>query len=210
MKYEEPLDNWLLFADLGEDINRNPEYLARVGKALDKMTIFLDDPSSHGDLFDAMSTIWNWSYPLELTPDDMARAKELYRRVYQRGGKGSTYAQEGLLDLVACAQDPAAIPFWLEILEYQRARDRFTKKRRVRALAALALLAISKDDHQAYEALWHLTRHPNPDIRGQAVYYLGEAYLCPKRPLPRGHKPTSCRSLQKTQLSSRASRLALF
>ena len=184
MRYEEPLDDWLLFADMSKEFDRDMVYLAKAQKALDRLTAFLDNPPTRGDLIDAMSEIWNWSYPMELPPDDVTRAQELYRRVYNKGGKGSTYAQRGLLGLLACAQDTAVIPFWLEILEYKRERDRFTNRRRVRALAALALLAIGKNDPQSYETLWHLARHPNPDIRGQAVYYLGEAYQNPERPLP--------------------------
>jgi hypothetical protein len=47
---------------------------------------------------------------------DLPRAQALYRRVIEVGGTGTTYVQKALPELTSTADDPASIPFWLEIL----------------------------------------------------------------------------------------------
>ena len=129
-----------------------------------------------------------WIGPLEiacLPGEDVARAEELYRRVYATGGTGTTYVQEGLLFIIGAACQPASIAFWRNMLNLTRPRDTFTTKRRTTALAALAYLAVH-DNAEAETVLAQCTQHANADIRAQAVFYWGEIYLARKQPLPTG------------------------
>jgi len=128
--------------------------------------------------------LWGWGGAVALAPADLARALDLYRRVYVTGGTGNTYVQEGLLNLIAATEDPASVPFWVEILDLSRPRDAFTGRRRTLALAALACLAIRRNEPVAYAALRDAAHHVRPEVRALGVHYLGRAYLEAERPLP--------------------------
>jgi hypothetical protein len=52
------------------------------------------------------------------------------------------------------------------------------------SLAALALLAIERDDTGAYAALADALSHPHEQVRALAAFYLAEAYAVPERELP--------------------------
>jgi hypothetical protein len=119
-----------------------------------------------------------------VAPADLPRAQELYRRVFEAGGTGNMYIQEALLTLIAATEDPASIPFWLEILELSRPRDQFANQRRTLALAALARLVIQRNAPAACDALRGLARHKHPEVRALAVHYLGRVYLDAERPIP--------------------------
>lgn len=72
----------------------------------------------------------------------------------------------------------------VDLIDFSQARDPFTRRRRLLALAALALLAIEINDAASYAALQQATQHSNPDVRGIAVGYLGRTYLDTERPFP--------------------------
>ncbi len=120
------------------------------------------------------SGIGPWSLR-PVPPADLPAAHELYRRVVERGGSGSSYVQVGLLEMIASTCDPLSTAFWLEILDLKRPRDSFAGRRRTYALAALALAAIRLNAGEAYDALIRAVRHPNPDVRSLAALYLGRA-----------------------------------
>jgi hypothetical protein len=52
------------------------------------------------------------------------------------------------------------------------------------ALAALALLAIERDEARAYTALADALAHPHEQARALAAFYLAQAYAVPERALP--------------------------
>jgi hypothetical protein len=143
---------------------------------LDELEAWLDSPPEsrrremplvHGGRFSSA----------RIDPAELPRAQELYRRVVAASGSRKTYAEEALLSLVACALDPAAIPFFVEMLGLAPPRDKHAAQRRQYSLAALALLAYQRDDPDALAALTDATRHPHPQARALAAYYLRVVYI---------------------------------
>jgi hypothetical protein len=119
-----------------------------------------------------------------LSDADVAEAQRLFLALWEQGGSGLSYVLESLLDGLALAMSPASVPFWQQLLDLSRPRDRTTTPRRTYALAALALLAIERDEPRAYEALATALEHPHEQVRGLAAYYLAEAYRIPERSVP--------------------------
>lgn len=185
---DDPLEAWSrpsLFGMFDFSPAEIPEQQARLSGALDRLEALLDTPPPEGKKRDFYGNgLWGFNGKMPLPPGELQRAEQLYRRVVESGGSGVKYAQEGLLDLIAATEDPLSIPFWLEMLDWQRPREQFASQRRLISLAALARMAISRDEASAYEALRGATRHAKPDARALAVYYLGEAYLQADRPVP--------------------------
>ena len=97
---------------------------------------------------------------------------------------GSTYIQRGLLEMIALAREPSSVPFWSALLDLRRPRDCFAAARRDRALAALALLSITKDTPEAWNGLSAAAQHVDPEARALAVYYIGCACQEGEGPLP--------------------------
>lgn len=181
MRRNDPLDEWLIHSEYGIPAKRLLKLQHETHTALEELTAYLDHPPKRANLMDVRLGMWN---DTGLAQTDLAKAQDLYRRVYVTGGTGNLHAQEELLNLIGFTQDSATIPFWLELLDLSRPRDSFTMKRRTMALAALALLVIRAQDPAAVTALRQAARHAHPDIRALAVYYLGRAFLESERPLP--------------------------
>lgn len=182
MSLQDPLENWLFLDDLQLPPERAAFIQAETRASLDRLTEFLDNPSpKRRDLRDVRIHRWNVA---ALAPDDLLRAQTLYRRVYETGGAGNTYVQEGLLSMIAVTASSDSIPFWLDLLSLTRPRDYFSTQRRSMSLAALALLAIRRDIPEAYAALRQAAHHSNPVVRALAVESVGQAYLQAERPLP--------------------------
>jgi hypothetical protein len=184
MNREDPLDTWLFLRNV---IESKPEVVAQrqaeAHDALDRLTDLLDHPPvKWADL--NRSGLWGWGGAMGLAPTDLTRAQELYQRVYATGGPGNSSIQGSLLDLIAATDNPTSIPFWVELLDLSRPRDSFTVKRQTLSLAALARLAIGRDVPAAYEALRGAARHVRPEVRAQALHYLGRVHLETERPLP--------------------------
>ena len=111
MDRDDPLSSWLFVDQLKLNTDDVAQRQAKIHVALDRLSALLDSPpSKRVNLTNA--GIWDWQVtgPAD---DDLARAQELYRRVYETGGTGSTYAQESLLELIALALDPHSVPFWM-------------------------------------------------------------------------------------------------
>jgi len=119
-----------------------------------------------------------------LGPDDLDRLRTLYLRAVEVGGAGGTAIQSALLDLIGRSALPASVPFWTELLELRRPRDRFAGKRRVLALAALAYLVAEEEDASSLNALMEATRHDEPQVRAEAVRHLVAAFRESERPFP--------------------------
>lgn len=184
MNRDDPLDNWLLVRSVNEldpkDVARRQ---AESHEALDRLTNVLDNPPVKWTGMRDTGLWGSWN-AVGFAPVDLARAQELYRRVYITGGAGSSYIQESLLSQIAAAEDPTSIPFWLEILDLSRPRDSFAEKRRTLALAALARLVIQRDIPAAADALRQAAHYIHPQVRALAVRYLGRVYLETERSIP--------------------------
>lgn len=116
--------------------------------------------------------------------ESLAEVERRYLEVWERGGNSSSHVLEGLTQALALARSPAAIPFWLKLLDLSRPRDQGTTKRRDAALAALALRAIMDGDARAETALIDALGHPHEQVRALAAYYLGSVYLEAEREPP--------------------------
>ena len=166
MRDKDPLESWL-YLDRARRYDEMPaEFYEHSRAALGRLSTLLEAPISKKVNL-AESGIYECSRNA-LAPSDLSRACELCRRVVARGGSGSTFVQEGLLEMIASAKDLASIPFWLEILDISRPRDSFAEKRRVYALAALARIALRRNAPEGYEPLRTAARHQNPEVRGVA------------------------------------------
>jgi hypothetical protein len=174
------LEDWLFLVKIVDsESSEMAERQKRISESLDRLAEYLDsDPSEKKKLDNIYLNQWNVA---PLAPKELARAQQLYPALVERGGAGSSYVQEGMLSMLALTLNPGSPPFWSKILEINRPRDTFANRRRTFALAALALLAIKRNEPAAYEALCAAARHANESVRGRAVYYLGRAYLDAKR-----------------------------
>ena len=77
------------------------------------------------------------------------------------------------------------MPFWLEILNLKKPRDTFREERIIRALAALALMAVYDETSTAYRGLVQSAKtNPDAAARAQALHYLGEVHAYLENPLP--------------------------
>ena len=184
MRNDEPLEGWLEFSDIEHSPEEAAEQQARLRLGLDRLAAWLDRPPQGKRRSMADLSIPAWSATIGFAPQDVSRAQELYRRVYATGGPGNSYVQENLLELLAGAEDVRSILFWVEMVDLVRPRDHFAARRRILAMAALARLAALQDQPAAYAALLTLAAHARPEVRAEAIYYLGRAYLFPERPLP--------------------------
>ena len=159
---------------------------ADMSKSLDDLAALLDKPvapNKKRNLYSSGIAGLRWIRS-KLAGADVVRAHGLYWRLIESGGSRVNETQEGLLTLIAASEDPASVPFWVDIVNFSRPRDQFTKKRRRLASAALARLVINKENKAALQALRALMYHDNADVRAEAVYYLGQVYLFKQTPIP--------------------------
>jgi hypothetical protein len=197
MRKVEPLEEWLFIHEMRQenhparDAGREAEWQQHAERemqqALQELAAVLDNAGTQRpDYYKTRLRIMRYGkfHIVALPSTDVAIAQELTRRVIAAGGTGSVPTQEGLLHVLALTADPVSIPFWRELLDIRRPRDSFAKTRRKMALAALAFLAITRNEPAAYAALQELLQHANPDVRSPAVRYLGRAYLDAARPFP--------------------------
>ncbi|HEX9990223.1 MAG TPA: hypothetical protein VGE45_17325 [Chloroflexia bacterium] len=175
MKMDDPLPNLTIHEHLPKGVVT--EVHTRAKKALRALPALLDASTLDKKLDLAASGMMPFTAPVPLSPKEMSTAQELYRRVVAQGGFHSHWVQEGLLGFMAATADLDSIPFWQEMIGLVRPRDQFAAKRKVFALAALAYIAIRHELPAAYDALHQVARHPDPNIRSLAVYYLAHAYM---------------------------------
>ncbi len=188
---DEPLDRWLLVPDNKEFHKNNPQLytdqVERLHNGLHKLhQLMASESQSNVEKFSVLTNLWTAEHmKIPLSSEDALLTQDLYRQVFQKGGKDSTRIQETLLHIISNSEDPSFIPFCLELLNLNRPRDSFAKKRRRLALAILARLAICLDNVAAYGTLQTATRHTRADVREPAIYYLGRAYLDTDKPIPK-------------------------
>lgn len=181
----DPLEGWLSTPLDELSSQRIRELQAEAHEGLAALAAYLDNPPQRPDLRDGMRGLfWLRSSPAGFAPADVPRAQAVYRRIFAVGGTGSMDAQPVILTLLGGSADPKTVPFWLEMVDLTKPRDMFRQERATLSLAALALIAIRHDEAAACNALHQLTRHPNPEIRAQAVYYLHQAYANAGRTVP--------------------------
>jgi hypothetical protein len=187
---EEPLDNWLLWANMlhqlkPEQVNH---YRSFVHKELEKLEAIL----THNQTMPRARSLTESRIAAfivhgigQLSAGDLQWAQQLFWRVVEEGGSGSIPTQESLLTAIALSLNPSiSVPFLVQVLDLSRPRDSLKRRRRRLALAALALLAIQTRDATPYAALQQATHHSEADVRGWATGYLGCAYQDAHIPLP--------------------------
>jgi hypothetical protein len=182
MRVEDPLESWLIWRHVPVARERLEEAQANARASLDELRNLLEQPSAKGVNL-TKARLWSLG-STGLAAQDLLRAQDLYLRVFETGGTGSLHLQRSLLHLIAATEAPASVPFWLKLLEITRPREHFRKERRVLAVAALALLAIRRDDPLAYGTLRDLTGHHDHAIRALGVRYLGDVHGYTERPVP--------------------------
>ncbi len=174
MRDREPLEEWLLWHTHEPTPDERARREVEVNLALDRLEAYLDNPPPKPKR--NMDSVNFYGFSWGLADEDVPRVQELYPRVVEAGGTGSSYVQESLLNLVADREDPETIPFWLSLLDLKRPRDMFRVRRQTIALAALARMGIKGKVPEAVEALLQATRHADAQVRTLALYYLGWTY----------------------------------
>jgi hypothetical protein len=169
----EPLEDWLFRTSYARKPDqREQEWLQ---EDLAQLEAWLDSPleSRRREIPHVRG---GWYGSAQIEPRELPRVQELYRRVVAAKGTGKSFVEEALLSLSACALEPAAIPFFVELLALAPPRDQLAAQRRKYALAALALLAYLGDEG-ALTALLDATHHPHPQARSLAAYYLRAVFV---------------------------------
>ena len=185
MRNQDPLADWLHWPVRPLPAAEQAKVQAQWGEELVILERWLDTPAAtrRGSMDQVIKPGWGALCGFDRA--DLAHAQALYRRVVETGGKGNQYVQEQLLRALAASEDPGLIPFWREMIDFQRRpRDQFLASRRTLVLSALALLAIHQDSPNADLALRGLAHHLEPAVRAEAIYYLGAAYRLAQRSLP--------------------------
>jgi hypothetical protein len=185
MRDDEPLEGWLLRVPIEAKRGLSPYDQGVSREALDRLAqALVTQPEGKVNYDRIPGRLPNIDANTAYSAAEAAEAQQLFLQVWERGGAGSTHIVEGLLQSVALARQPASVPFWRQVLDLSRPRDQTAKKRRIMALAALALLAITRDDADAYATLAEALTHPHEQVRALGAFYLARAYAVPRRPLP--------------------------
>jgi hypothetical protein len=185
MRDDEPLDGWLYRVDLSARRAPDPTLRQESRATLAQLARdFAAQPDGLVDFAKVRDSVAGRYNAAALSTDETDTIEQLFFTIWERGGPGVSYVIEALLEAIALAMEPTSIPFWKQVLNLSRPRDQFATKRRTAALAALALLAIVKDDAAAYAALAEALTHPHEQVRALAAFHLKNAYALPKRPVP--------------------------
>lgn len=169
MRNDDQFDNWL-FALKWKASGRGKFHGEQARACLDRLAALLDNAKfPKPDLYE--SGLSEFSAP-KMDARDACRAQELYHRVVEVGGTGSKAVQQGLLGMIACSGASASVPFWAGLLDLKRPRDSFAHRRSASALAGLALLALGRNDSEAWKALGKAARHTDREVRNLAAYYI--------------------------------------
>ncbi len=175
MSERDPLEDWVFHTQLQPTLERRAQQ--DLQRDLQRLEQWLATPPAgkRRDVPQVHGARWAMNVRLELR--DIPRTQDLYRRLVPETGNGKSYAEEGLLNLLALALDPSTIPFFMDMLDYAPPRDKLSARRRELSLAALALLVYRHDDPAALAALVDATRHKNPTVRALAVHYLSSVFV---------------------------------
>jgi hypothetical protein len=181
MRDDDPFDNWL-FALKWKASGKGKFHGEQARACLDRLAVLLDNAKfQKPNLYEAGLSEFNAP---KMDPRDACRAQELYHRVVEVGGTGSKGVQQALLEMIACAFASDSVPFWAGLLDLKRPRDSFAPRRRASALAGLALLALERNDTEAWKALGKAARHIDGEVRNLAAYYIGRVSEESKNSMP--------------------------
>lgn len=184
MREDEPLEGWLLHAKLRAERGATPYQQRAGGAALDQLAQALTTQPEGKLNYSRLPGSLGPYDRVALSEAETAEAQQLYLQVWERGGAGSSHVAAGLLQGIALALQPASVPFWRQLLDLSRPRDQTATRRRTLALAAMALLAIVRDEAAAYQAITEALAHSHEQVRALAAFYLARAYAIPGRTLP--------------------------
>jgi hypothetical protein len=174
MQFGDPFESWLFGWRCGWKERDGKTAAKRLKSNLDRLSTILASPKDKKNL--SYYQIWALvaSPAHSALPEDVVdRIEKLCRGVIQRGGQGSRLIQEELLNIIGVSSWPRSIPFWSEILDFKQPRDAFAGQRRTFALAALAMIVVTRNDPSALNVLLGATKHPLADMRALAAHYLG-------------------------------------
>ena len=120
-----------------------------------------------------------------LTEESVDRCVVLYRLLVQARGTGKRTAEEGLLFSLLSFGSETLVPFWREMLDFERPRDPLSKWRREWFAAALAWLVKFKRTRSALDALVLALAHDKAATRLAAARALRAVFSTPAGKPPR-------------------------
>ncbi len=116
---DDPLESMLLADSITGERRLSAEVAAEGRRCLNRLESLLAQPASGVDL--RKSGISRFSLQ-QIPPSEVSRAQELYLQVVARGGSGSSFVQEGLLQMIARVKSTDSIPFgWKSSISAGRA-----------------------------------------------------------------------------------------
>lgn len=116
---------------------------------------------------------WLWATPTPLTPSKTAPSQADALKDLQT------------LTTLGGTADPELVLFWQDTaVAHNQQRTPFQHERLIIATAALALIAIRREDDTAVAALKQLTHHTHPEIRELSIHYLGRAFSESNKTIP--------------------------
>ncbi|NJN16580.1 MAG: plasmid pRiA4b ORF-3 family protein [Oscillochloris sp.] len=174
MRNEEPLEEWLMYVELAHETSqsRRQQGERENRAALKELARAIKATSGKIDFSKVRGGYITRFRGAGLAPKDTPEAQRIYMELWERGGAGASYTGAGLLEGIALALSPATVPFWQQLLDLTKPRDRHALQRRIYAMAALALLAIGKEDAPAETAIVESLQHENEHVRELAIFYL--------------------------------------
>lgn len=175
MRDDDPLEQWLVISHYKGHKDVVAHHQAATRQGIDELGAWLDSMQESKPGQPPRLHTWS-SGAIPPAQQDVEDTKTIYLRLLTISGAGLSFVEEELLGTLAATQDVANIPFWVQLLDLSRPRDRFAQRRRTIALAALAFVAMKQAEPAALAALRAAMHHSNPQVRALAVYYLGRAY----------------------------------
>ncbi len=110
--------------------------------------------------------------PLEVGEDSVAAGMQLYLEILERGRFGGDRIQSSLLYALGRAAQEQTVAFWQKMFSVTIPRDRFSRKRKRFAAAALAWLVVTRDSTAATDSLIEACGSDNEHARSEAIRHL--------------------------------------
>jgi hypothetical protein len=110
--------------------------------------------------------------PVELGEEPVAEAMQLYSHILEVGRFGGDRIQSSLLYAIGMAAQEQTVTFWQNMFSVTIPRDRFSRKRKRFAAAALAWLFVKEGSNVAMDALLKACGNENEHARSEAVRHL--------------------------------------
>ncbi|MFV9503322.1 MAG: plasmid pRiA4b ORF-3 family protein [Oscillochloridaceae bacterium umkhey_bin13] len=181
MNPDDPLDDWLIWSAMTAERQLLPQFRNEGVRVLGDLEKSLAAPTDNKVSYDQVRIgVFGRFGGAVLQPKEVERAEKIFLQIWERGGTGSEIVMEGLIEALALAAQPRSVPFWRQLLDLSRQRDRSGTKRRTAAMAALTFIAIKAQDQAAVAAIVAALNHKNPEVRSLAIYYLISFWLVAK------------------------------